>query len=164
MATGVKRRISLVLQVTSSDTQCTATLLPGQWLEGNGTDMISEVDFIWCTDLLSAKIATKEVEAMRKALPERADVRYYHPEHMVNPMAVIRVNDETGEEELVGGTGCVVMRAQNIDALFHTIAVFFTQFMDLYAPVRDNGFVHEKAAPGAPLKNTLLAKTKIRSH
>ena len=78
MATGVKTKPAtpLVLQVMSSDIQCTAMLLPGKWLETNGADMTTDKDLIWCSDLLSNKTPTKEVEEMRRTFPPHADIEY----------------------------------------------------------------------------------------
>ena len=152
----------LLLQVSTRDIQATATLLSGRWVDSHGAEANIDKDFIWCTELLESRQTTRDVsvDSMRRALPPHANIDYYHPRHIENPTAIVRVNDETGDEESLPGTWCLLMRAQTAEALFHTIAVFFTMYMGLQQPIRDNGFVHEKSTPGAPVKKYIVRKNK----
>ena len=103
-----KLATQLLLQVEMQSQCCMATLLPEKWVQSCGTDTTSDRDLIWFTELLRGRNG-KERMALSNALPPHAEVAYYNPREEENPTAFHTVNDDTGDEEILEGTWCLVM-------------------------------------------------------
>ena len=136
-----KMATQLLLQIEMQSQCCMAMLLPAKWVQSCGTDTTADKDLIFCTELLRGRNG-KERMALSNALPPHAEVAYYNPREEENPTAFHTVNDNTGDEEILEGTWCLAMRAQNPTSLAKTIVVFFTQFMGVHGPMTENCFTH----------------------
>jgi hypothetical protein len=147
-----KPATQLLLQIETQSQCCVATLLPAKWVESCGTDTTADRDLIWCTALLRGRNG-KERMALSNALPAHAEVAYYSPREDENPTAFCTVNDDTGDEEILEGTWCLTLRAQQAASLGKTIGVFFTQFMGLHGPMTENCFTHNQAQKFLTNKN-----------
>ena len=134
---------SLLLRVQTEATHATATLAASKTLEAP-FDGSEDKTLIFCADLMPNRAATPESLALRAGIPPNCTIQYLQPRHQDNPLAVSSISDD-GYENVVQGGWCVLMSAPSLVSLALVISGFFTLYMGIGQPIRDNGFLHSKA-------------------
>ena len=134
---------SLLLRVQTEATHATAALAASKTLEAP-FDGSEDKTVIFCADLMPNRAATPESLALRAGIPPNCTIQYLQPRHQDNPLAVSCISDD-GYENVVQGGWCVLMSAPSLVSLALVISGFFTLYMGIGQPIRDNGFLHSKA-------------------
>ena len=140
-----KKPTPLILHVETSAIQSKAFLVGSSFFDDVGFDATTDSSMIWCAGLLNGRSSIPAAGAMRQALGPSCDVQYYQPRHDDNPTKFGDVNLD-GVDESSEGAWCTVFTAPDLVNLANTFDSFFSIYMGIGQPIKDNFFYHAQPA------------------